>query len=120
MLGGVSPDVAAGLDTTLLKKILDQTASRIGVDLKGQPEVEAEVRTTIGWVYQRLEQFGKAEEMYTNALSIYDGLGKHDLSYATSLQGMAILLQRKGQKTNAESMLREALALRQNLGGETP
>jgi tetratricopeptide (TPR) repeat protein len=119
MLGSVSPDVAAGLDTTLLKKILDQTASRISVELKGQPEVEAEVRTTIGWVYGRLEQFGKAEEMYTNALNIYDGLEKHDLSYATTLEGMGLLLQRKGQRTDAESMLRNALALRQKLGGET-
>lgn len=120
MLGSVSPDVAAGLDTALLKKILDQTGSRISVDLKGQPEVEAEIRTRIGWVYQRLEQFGKAEEMYTNALSIYDAIGKHDLAYATSLEGMGILLQRMGQRTKAEHALREALALRQSLGGETP
>ncbi len=51
MLNGVGPSVAMGSDTTLLKKILDNTAKRIGSGLAQQPEVEAELRYTLGEVY---------------------------------------------------------------------
>ena len=51
MLKGVGPSVALGRDTKMLREILDKTAERVGKDLKDQPEVEAELRTTVGQVY---------------------------------------------------------------------
>jgi tetratricopeptide (TPR) repeat protein/tRNA A-37 threonylcarbamoyl transferase component Bud32 len=70
MLKSVGPSVAMGRDTTLLKEILDQTAERLGTDLKGQPEVEAELRTTIGMVYEEMDDYVSAEEMLRAALKI--------------------------------------------------
>ena len=70
MLHGVGPSAALGRDTTMLREILDKTAERVGKDLKGQPEVEAELRTTLGDVYQALGKYAQAEGMYRNALAL--------------------------------------------------
>src|SRR5262245_32482238 len=61
MLEGVGPSVALGRDTTMLREILDRTEKRVGEDLKDQPEVEAELRNTLGEVYLALGQYQKAE-----------------------------------------------------------
>ena len=60
MLDGVKPSVALGRDTKLLKDILDKAAERIGAELHDQPEVEAELRSTLGNVYSELSEFAKA------------------------------------------------------------
>ena len=67
MLQGVGPSVALGRDTQLLREILDKTAERIGKDLKDQPEVEAEVRETLGQVYRDLGLYAPAESMLRRA-----------------------------------------------------
>ncbi|MCX6921602.1 MAG: serine/threonine-protein kinase, partial [Verrucomicrobia bacterium] len=63
MLQGVSPELALGHDTTMLKEILNKTAERIGRDLTNQPEVEADLRMTLGGTYQALGQYPQAEAM---------------------------------------------------------
>ena len=57
ILEGVVPSVALGRDSTMLKEILDKTAERVGKDLKDQPEVEAELRSTIGTTYCELGEW---------------------------------------------------------------
>ena len=57
ILEGVGPSVALGRDSTMLKEILDKTAERVGKDLKDQPEVEAELRSTIGTTYCELGEW---------------------------------------------------------------
>ena len=69
MLDGVGPSVALGRDTVMLREILDKTAGRVGHDLEGQPEVEAELRSTIGDVYRALGDFGTAAMMHGEALN---------------------------------------------------
>src|SRR5439155_20123536 len=59
MLQSVGPSVAQGRDTAMLQEILDKTAERVGNDLTNQPEVEAELMTTIGLVYSELGQRDK-------------------------------------------------------------
>ena len=70
MIEGVGPSRALGQDTKMLKEILDKTAERVGKELKRQPEVEAELRNTIGSVYLALGQYDKAEAMHSQALRI--------------------------------------------------
>jgi len=70
MLKGSGPAVARGRDTTLLREVLDQTAQRMTNELKDQPEVEAELRITIGEVYNSLARFSEAEQMHREALAI--------------------------------------------------
>jgi hypothetical protein len=54
VLEGVGPSAALGRDTTMLREILDKTAKRVINDLHMQPEVEAELLTTMGIVYRDL------------------------------------------------------------------
>ena len=54
MLADVRPNVFKGMDTKLLRTVLDQTAARLSTSLKGQPEVEADLRQILGKVYADL------------------------------------------------------------------
>ncbi len=122
MLQGVGPGVALGRDTTLLREILDKTVERVGKDLRGQPEVEAELRSTIGEVYRALGQYDEAEAMHREALALRSRLwGKEHRDVATSLNQLGLVLQYRGKSSEAETLFRDALAMRRKLlGNEDP
>jgi tetratricopeptide (TPR) repeat protein len=135
MLEGVGPAVALGRDTTLLRDIVDKTAVRIGRDLKDQPEVEAELATTLGQVYRDLENDEQSEAMLREALAIRQRLFGEHLLVADSLVELAdtLLAYRNRAETEAwlrvlspalatklseaESLCRQALAMRRKLRG---
>jgi eukaryotic-like serine/threonine-protein kinase len=123
MLKGVGQSVAQGRDTTMLKEILDRTAERVGRDLKDQPEVEAELRSTLGDVYFALVQYTNAATMHRAALTIRMALwGKRNTNVADSLDGLGRALQWQAWQTDqAEPLFQEALSIRTNLlGAEHP
>jgi len=118
MLKGVGPSVALGRDTKLLREILDQTAARLG-DLKNQPAVEADLRTTLGNVYSDLGEYAIAADMHQEALALRRGLhGDEHPDVATSLSNLANVLHQQGKFPEAEVLYRRALALRTKLLGE--
>ena len=119
MLQGVGPSAALGRDTTLLREILDGTAERVGKSLKDQPEVEAELRMTLGQVYYALGDFDKAEEMSRDALRIRRGLwGNMNTNVADSLHQLGWhVLCRKSDLAEGSALLQEALLIRTNLLG---
>jgi serine/threonine protein kinase/tetratricopeptide (TPR) repeat protein len=118
MLKSVGPSVALGRDTTMLKEILDKTAERVGKDLKGQPEVEAELRSTIGGVYDALGQYQKAEAMHRVALTLRKELwGNSNIKVADSLDSLGCELLKQDKIGRAEPSFQEALAIRTNLLG---
>ena len=122
MLKGVGPSVALGRDTKMLREILDKTAERVGKDLKDQPDVEAELRNTLGEVYRELGEYEKAGAMHREALAMRRKLlGNEHPDVATSLHNMALVLDYQGKLAEAETMHREALAMRRKLlGNEHP
>jgi hypothetical protein len=86
MLRGAGPSAAMGRDTVMLREILDRTAERLALDLKNQPEVEAELRNSIGTVYWELGDYDKAAAMRRQALAIQRTLfGNEHPSVAASL-----------------------------------
>lgn len=119
MLQGVGPSVALGRDTTMLREILDKTAERVGNDLKGQPEVEAELRVTLGEVYEALGQYDQAETMYRAALSLRRSLhGNMHTNVADALDLLGHELTAcRGENEEGPALLREALMIRTNLLG---
>jgi eukaryotic-like serine/threonine-protein kinase len=121
MLKSVGPSVALGRDTTMVREILDQTAQRLN-DLKAQPAVEADLRSTLGNIYSDLGEYTNAVAMHREALAIRKKLGGGEhAGVATSLNDLAETLYRQGKPPEAEGLHREALALRQKLfGSEHP
>jgi tetratricopeptide (TPR) repeat protein len=118
MLKGVGPSVALGRDTKMLREILDQTAERIGKELKGQPVVEAELRATIGDVYLELAEYTKAEAMHRQALKLARQVyGQEHPEVATSLDNVSTVLYRQGKLAEAETVSRQALAANRRLYG---
>src|SRR5258706_3750978 len=118
MLNGVGPSVARGRDTTMLREILDETAERVGKEMSNQPEVEAELRTLLGKVYEQLGNPGRAEEMERVALAIQSKkFGWESRETAASLHDLGLALMAQHKLPEAEAVHRKALAIRQRLLG---
>jgi serine/threonine protein kinase/tetratricopeptide (TPR) repeat protein len=118
MLNGVGPSSALGRDTAMLREILDKTVERVGKDLKDQPGVEAELRSTIGEVYFALGQYEQAETMHRAALALRTRLlGDEHPDTATTLNALGIALDYQRRGPEAESILRKALGMRRKLFG---
>jgi eukaryotic-like serine/threonine-protein kinase len=122
MLKGVGPAVAQGRDTAMLREILDKTVEKIGSKLKDRPEVEAELRLTLGEVYRQLGDHAKAIEQQRRSLAMARELWNGDhVNKATAMAGLALALVEDGKFAEAESLQREALAMQKKLrGGEHP
>jgi tetratricopeptide (TPR) repeat protein len=119
MLKGAEPSVALGRDTTMMKEIVDRTAKQIGPDLQDQPQVEAELRCTLGEVYQELGQYSAAEAMLQRALQLYEPmLGPEDLTLAQCLSDLSRPLSDQGKGQQAEQLQLRALGIRTRVLGE--
>lgn len=118
MLKSVGPGVALGRDTMLLREILDKTVEHLSRDLQDQPDVEADLRTTIGKVFRELRDLAQAEVMHRQALGLRRQLlGNEHPAVANSLfnLGLALLEQRK--IVEAKARLAEALAMNRKILG---
>ena len=120
MLEGAGPAVAMGRDTTMLREILDETAARIGEDLRDQPEVEATVRIVLGSTYRDLGELEEAEAQHRKAVESNRRLrGDDDRETLVSINSLALTLQRRGKYEEAEMLYREALeGMRRVLGDD--
>jgi eukaryotic-like serine/threonine-protein kinase len=118
MLTGVGPQIAMGRDTTLLREIMDKTADRVGKVLTNQPEVEADLRITLGETYFELGETLKSEAMCREALTLYrKAFGNEHQGVVRCLNKLALNLRNIGRDADAEVLLREALATQIKLTG---
>src|SRR5262249_48990017 len=69
MLNSANPDQLKSSEYSV-RQLLDAFSDGLGTQLAGHPEAEAEVRTTIGNAYRRLDQFQKAEPHLEAALKL--------------------------------------------------
>ena len=112
LLRGVGPHVALGRDTRLLHDILDDTAKRLGRDLASQPEVEAQLRMTLGDTYNDLGDYRSGIAMFETALALRQRtLGKEHMAVAATLEKLGEALCVEGKLPEAENHLREAIAI---------
>jgi serine/threonine protein kinase len=112
MLNGVGPSVAQGSDTKLLSEILSKTAERVGRDLTNQPQVEIELRGTMGRVYNALSEYGEAEKMLSAAIRRCRTLSPgNEAQLAALLDDLGMVLWREGKEAGATNSITEAVAL---------
>jgi len=114
MLQGVGPSVALGRDTTMLRDILDRTVERLDLELKDQPDIDADLRATIGVVYFDIGQYTNAEAMFRETVALRRKvLGRDAPAVATAMNNLVAALWQEGKLPEAETLGREVLALRQ-------
>jgi serine/threonine protein kinase/tetratricopeptide (TPR) repeat protein len=119
MLQGVEPSVARGNDTTMLKTILDQTTVRISNELTNQPDVEVELLSLAGRVYDEIRNYHEAESMHRAALALNQRLhGPDSEAVAESLDDLGADVRQEGELTNAESAVLQALVIQRKLYGD--
>lgn len=123
MLSAADPR-AKGKDVKVAE-ILDLAAQRIEIELAEQPEISADLQTTIGLTYLGLGLFEKAEKHLREALEIRLQLCKNRSSavsgqgieeaeaqtIAASFNNLGKVLQAKGAINEAETLFRQALRL---------
>jgi len=110
-----TPD--AGAKEPTLRSILDAGAERVRRELVDEPELQAEMFTVIGRVYQRLGYHEKARPLLEQALAAGRGAGWEDERVAQTLNDLGVLLRERGDYAAAGPLLRDALAARRRLFG---
>ena len=119
MLRGVTPLSAVRRDTTLLREILQKTATRLDTDLKDQPEVQGDLYQILGSVFDQINELSLSEAMCRSALAAKrKTFGNTNAAVAQCLSALAGRLGRKYKLAESEATYREALALQKDIYGK--
>jgi eukaryotic-like serine/threonine-protein kinase len=120
MLSGISQLVLINGDEKLARRILDQTAAGLKKDLGGQPEVEADLRETLGGIYFKIGEFDQAVAMFREALALRRRREPDDpTAVAQSLNYLGLALTNPADFPEAERSILEAIALQEKQLGKT-
>ncbi len=119
MIGNLKPSIAMGRDTTLLREFADQTFESLEKGFTNQPEVELELRVTLGKLFNILGEYDRAEAIHRETLPRIRALrGNDPEQLADLLRDFAEVLNARDKGKEAEGLAREALAIGRQLHGE--
>jgi serine/threonine-protein kinase len=105
-------------DALTARALLEQGTQRIRTELAGQPEVRAELLSTLGSIHSSLGQGPRAEALLGEALALRRRLqGPDSKAVAGDLDRLALVYYRKGDYARAESLNREAYDIRRRRFG---
>ncbi len=111
-MGSANPIDGKKRDITVLEA-LKASSTRIGPAFASQPDVEANLRFTIGTTYLRLGAYAAAEEMLKDALRLWTPApGQEDLKATDACNVLGIIRQEQGDLATAESFFRRALEIK--------
>jgi len=115
------PSEARGNKITA-REILDKGVEKIQKELTNEPEVQARLMLTMGWVFNNLSLPAKAEPILQQSVNIRRRLfGAGDLQTLASLRAQARALMDLGRYSEAEKIYRQVLdGRRRKLGPEHP
>jgi serine/threonine protein kinase len=116
LLGTADPDATKGGDYTV-RQMVDDFEVGLGERLKDQPEVEADLRMTIGQAYRFMRLDAKAEQQFRRVLELRRRTsGPDHRTVAQSLTQLAWSLRLQYKWSDAEAQARAALAILGQLG----
>jgi len=118
-LGSANPIEGSSRDITVLEALKTAT-DKIHEAFAEQPEVEAEIKHTIGVTYLRLGHYEEAEGLLRSSLKMWQDLrGLEYPDLALPLTSLAVLRHERGDYEEAESLYRKALVIkRKEHGGD--
>jgi tetratricopeptide (TPR) repeat protein len=118
LLTGADPYGSRDKQEPTVRELLDAGAEKVERDLGGQPELEAELLTVIGRVYQRLDADDKAQPLLEKALTLgRRTLGGDHVRLAQTLNDLGVLFRDKSEFDRSGPLLEEAAAMRRRLLG---
>ncbi|MEO6709496.1 MAG: serine/threonine-protein kinase, partial [Planctomycetota bacterium] len=113
LFSGVTPDVARGADTKLMRLVLDRSAQRIDTEFAADPLVAAAMHYTVGSAYCSITAFEEAERHLKLALAIQElELDADAPELLTTRDALAFLLQRTDRLDEALVIANDVLAKR--------
>ena len=109
-----------GKDSSMMREILDHTAQRLETELADYPDVQAELHGVIGQTYEDIDEYEKAVAQSSEQLRLRRQLHKGDHPYlASAILDLASAQESLGKVKEAETLIREALGMRQRMFGDT-
>ena len=117
-LASVDPSRALGRQVTV-RYALDEAARKIAEGaLAGQPEVEADVRMSLGKTYQALGLFDAAEVQLQQATALRaQALGAESIETLRAQSALAGVLNNQGRRSEAETLARATAGLQARVAG---
>jgi tetratricopeptide (TPR) repeat protein len=116
MLTAADPFASPEVKEPTVRGLLDAGAGRVRKELAGQPELQAQMLTVIGRVYERLGANDKSQVLLEEALAI-GRRGPENETLAQTLNDLGVLRRGKGDAQGAAGLLGEALSIRRRLLG---
>ncbi|MET0552226.1 MAG: serine/threonine-protein kinase [Vicinamibacteria bacterium] len=102
------------------REAIDLGAQRIEAELRGQPDLQAEMSALLGQVYTGLGAYDRAEPLLQRAVTLRRAGVGDELQLADALDAYGTFLARRNAE-EAERILRDVLALRERaLGPDHP
>ncbi len=108
-----APDKAAA--EMSVRELVDRGRQKIASELKNQPEIRGPLLDRLGVVYLSLGQFGDAEQLLSEALSVLRASGEESTDLAAALEHWGLLLHLKASYEDSEAALRESLEINRRL-----
>jgi tetratricopeptide (TPR) repeat protein len=97
----LDPQNTSGMDTELLKTMLDQGVKRAD-ELSSEPQMEANIRSYLGKTYRSIRAYDQAQEQLDRAIELFEGESETKSEAQTEL---ALVHEALGNYLQAEPML---------------
>jgi serine/threonine protein kinase/Flp pilus assembly protein TadD len=112
-----SPSRARG-STITAREILDNASVRIETELGGQPEAQARLMGTVGWVYRGLGLYEEALPLLRRSLELRrEVLGPEHVNTLHAMNDLAVLYVNLGQFAEAQTLHEQTLAAQRRVLG---
>jgi serine/threonine protein kinase/tetratricopeptide (TPR) repeat protein len=99
------------------REVLDRGVEKIDRGLETQPELRADVMSTMGRVYRSLGLNSSAKKLLENSLELHQrALRRDDPLVTNDLHNLASVLREMGKNAEAEPLVRKALRLQRQRG----
>jgi len=120
MLNGIQEQVTAGYDTKLIRKLVDDAATRVTTNFVTDPEVGIEIRRILARTYRDLGEYPQMKLMITNALAVaYQQKHPPQEEIANLYYDMGNALMHLNELEEARQFATNALAMQRSIFGNT-
>jgi len=112
-----NPEMNAGTPNLTVREVVDRGAAQLDTDIEQAPQVQADLKTTLGQVYSGLGLYEQGEPLLREALTTRLERDSDRAEEAGTRKALGYLLFRTGDYEEAEQQLRQALELAERAHG---